>query len=189
MAGARRRGGRKAGPLALATRRPGVGRFLKPGSDCHAQLRAALPKILRVDRWSFSRTPKPAGESMNESRTCQRCGRAIEWRRKWAKVWESIRYCSDACRRHRPGAVDHAIEERILALLATRPKNATICPSEAARAEFPRDWRDRMEQVRQAARRLVANGRIEITRQGRVVDPSSAKGPIRLRRARGFPKA
>jgi hypothetical protein len=71
--------------------------------------------------------------------------------------------------------VDHAIEERILALLATRPKNATICPSEAARAEFPRDWRDRMEQVRQAARRLVANGRIEITRQGRVVDPSSAK--------------
>ena len=32
-----------------------------------------------------------------------------------------------------------------------------------------------------AARRLVDAGRIEIIQRGRVVDPSTAKGPIRLR--------
>jgi Protein of unknown function (DUF3253) len=30
----------------------------------------------------------------------------------------------------------------------------------------------------------VASGRLEITQGGRVVDPSTAKGPIRLRRPR-----
>ena len=35
-----------------------------------------------------------------------------------------------------------------------------------------------------AARRLVDAGTVEITQKGRVVDPSAAKGPIRIRRAR-----
>jgi hypothetical protein len=39
-----------------------------------------------------------------------------------------------------------------------------------------------MEPARRAARRLVAVGRIEITQHGQVVDPSTAKGPVRLRR-------
>jgi hypothetical protein len=39
-----------------------------------------------------------------------------------------------------------------------------------------------MERVRMAARRLVARGELEILQKGRPVDPSRAKGPIRLRR-------
>jgi hypothetical protein len=38
-----------------------------------------------------------------------------------------------------------------------------------------------MEDARRAARRLVAAGLIEITQGGHVVDPSTAKGPVRLR--------
>jgi hypothetical protein len=38
-----------------------------------------------------------------------------------------------------------------------------------------------MESVRMAARRLQRAGRIEITQQGRPVNPDTAKGPIRLR--------
>lgn len=38
-----------------------------------------------------------------------------------------------------------------------------------------------MERARRAARRLVAEGRLEILQGSRVVDPSTAKGPIRLR--------
>jgi len=38
-----------------------------------------------------------------------------------------------------------------------------------------------MEPVRMAARRLVARGEAEITQKGSVVDPSTAKGPIRVR--------
>jgi hypothetical protein len=37
------------------------------------------------------------------------------------------------------------------------------------------------DRVRQAARRLVDHGEVEITQGGHVVDPSSAKGPIRIR--------
>ncbi|MEZ4320550.1 MAG: DUF2256 and DUF3253 domain-containing protein [Myxococcota bacterium] len=114
-------------------------------------------------------------------KTCARCGRRFEWRRKWADVWDEVRYCSTACRKARSRPEDEALERTILGLLAIRAAGATICPSEAARAVFPDDWRDEMEAARQAARRLVERGDLEITQKGRVVDPSTARGPIRLR--------
>lgn len=80
--------------------------------------------------------------------------------------------------------VDRRLEHTIEALLDARVAGATICPSEAARAVGGEAWRPLMEPARRAARRLVAAGRIEITQGGRVVDPSSATGPIRLRRVR-----
>jgi hypothetical protein len=48
----------------------------------------------------------------------------------------------------------------------------------------PEGWRGLMEPARMAARRLVAQGEVEIVQGGRAVDPSTAKGPIRIRRAR-----
>ncbi|WP_299083172.1 DUF2256 domain-containing protein [uncultured Ruegeria sp.] len=32
-------------------------------------------------------------------KTCSTCGRPFAWRKKWAKVWDEVRYCSDRCRR------------------------------------------------------------------------------------------
>ena len=32
------------------------------------------------------------------SKTCAACGRPFSWRRKWARDWESVKFCSDACR-------------------------------------------------------------------------------------------
>jgi len=115
-------------------------------------------------------------------KTCATCGRRIEWRKKWERCWDEVKFCSDACRRSKPSEADRSMEEAIIGLLSKRAAGATICPSEAARAAFPDDWRERMEDARRAARRLVAAGRIEILQGGRVVDPSTAKGPIRLRR-------
>jgi hypothetical protein len=82
--------------------------------------------------------------------------------------------------------MDGQLEEAILHLLATRPAAATICPSEAARSLRPDDWKTLMEPARQAARRLVAKKRILITQSGQVVDPSTAKGPVRIRRGPEF---
>jgi hypothetical protein len=45
-------------------------------------------------------------------------------------------------------------------------------------------WRELMEPARAAARRLVAAGEVVITQGGAVVDPSTARGPIRIRRVR-----
>jgi len=30
--------------------------------------------------------------------TCATCGRLFTWRKKWAKVWDQVKYCSDRCR-------------------------------------------------------------------------------------------
>jgi len=116
------------------------------------------------------------------SKLCVSCGREITWRKKWAANWEKVRYCSERCRRAPPSDSDGALESAILALLESRARGASICPSEAARAVFDTaQWRGEMENTRRAARRLVAAGKLEIIQSGRVVDPSRAKGPIRLR--------
>jgi hypothetical protein len=126
------------------------------------------------------------------SKICASCGRSFEWRRKWRDHWEQVRYCSDACRRRKVSDVDARLEERIVELLERRATGATLCPSEVARAESAEDWRSLMEPVRRAARRLCDRGVLEITQKGRRVDPSLARGPIRLRLRAGLrpsPKA
>ncbi|HJL43016.1 MAG TPA: DUF2256 and DUF3253 domain-containing protein [Myxococcales bacterium LLY-WYZ-16_1] len=118
------------------------------------------------------------------AKPCATCGRTIVWRKKWARNWDHVRYCSDRCRRHKPSSGDQALEKAILELLSERQNGASICPSEAAKAVGQTDWRELMEPARQAARRLVAEGKVEITQKGRVVDPSTARGPIRIRWSR-----
>lgn len=117
------------------------------------------------------------------AKICAKCGRRFTWRAKWANNWDEVRFCSARCRRERLSAVDRALEEAILALLQQRG-DKTICPSEAARRVDAQGWRALLEPARQAARRLVARGEVEILQRGRRVDPSSAKGPIRVGPAR-----
>ena len=37
------------------------------------------------------------------SKPCLACGRPMSWRRAWAKNWDEVRYCSDACRKNKSG--------------------------------------------------------------------------------------
>lgn len=136
------------------------------------------------------RKHKPqATSTTHPPKTCVACGRTVEWRKKWERDWDNVKFCSDACRTHKPGARDAALEAAILDLLGKRGAGKTICPSEAARAvagggELSNDraaWEPLMEPARAAARRLVAAGTILITQGSQVVDASTAKGAIRLR--------
>jgi len=98
-----------------------------------------------------------------------------------------VRWCSKRCRRRGLTTEDEALSSAILRLLDERRGGGSICPSEAARdvaGDDPEAWRPLMEPARAAARRLVAAGEVEITQGGRVVDPSVARGPIRVRRVR-----
>ena len=122
--------------------------------------------------------------SKQAEKVCVRCGRTMQWRAKWAKNWEQVKYCSDQCRRTRATATDSALEDAIVTLLGARARDASICPSEAARQVGGESWQSLMEPTRMAARRLVAQGTVQITQGGKVVDPSRAKGPIRIRLAR-----
>ncbi|MEN7341549.1 MAG: DUF2256 and DUF3253 domain-containing protein [Pseudomonadota bacterium] len=113
-------------------------------------------------------------------KVCERCGREITWRKKWARDWDQIKYCSKACRKTGLTSNDRDLEAAILAILAKRGQK-TMCPSEAAKAVGGEDWRALNEAARNAARRLVARDKIRIMQNNREVDPSRAKGPIRLR--------
>lgn len=131
------------------------------------------------------RKRKPERITPHRDKLCKTCGRAFAWRKEWERDWDVIKYCSEACRGKKPADADRALEAAILALLAERDDGATICPSEAAKAvggqEARRDWESLMEPARQAARRLAAAGKVVITQHGQVVDPATAKGPVRLR--------
>nr|WP_229714498.1 DUF2256 domain-containing protein [Aquisalinus luteolus] len=35
-------------------------------------------------------------------KTCAGCGLPFSWRKKWARDWDSVRYCSQRCRQSRP---------------------------------------------------------------------------------------
>ncbi len=34
-------------------------------------------------------------------KTCQHCGLPSTWSKKWEKVWDEVKYCSDRCRSER----------------------------------------------------------------------------------------
>ncbi|WP_217641973.1 DUF2256 domain-containing protein [Atopomonas hussainii] len=35
------------------------------------------------------------------SKTCACCGRPFSWRKKWARCWDEVRYCSTRCQGQR----------------------------------------------------------------------------------------
>ena len=148
------------------------------------------------------RKPKPDRPSPRKEKICKTCGRPFAFQKKWAQDWDIVKHCSDACRNQRATASGAELEQAILALLseltADGDKSKTICPSEAAKLvagyagggyesardkqrSHRRDWEALVEPARAAARRLVAEKKIVITQHNEVIDPSTAKGPIRLR--------
>ncbi|MBX9911646.1 MAG: DUF2256 domain-containing protein [Beijerinckiaceae bacterium] len=32
-------------------------------------------------------------------KTCLHCARPFTWRKKWERVWDEVKYCSERCRR------------------------------------------------------------------------------------------
>jgi hypothetical protein len=37
------------------------------------------------------------------SKPCVACGRPMTWRKSWEKNWDSVKYCSERCRRQGSG--------------------------------------------------------------------------------------
>ena len=103
-----------------------------------------------------------------EPKTCLACGRRIEWRKKWERDWDEVRYCSTSCRRHGVTEADRELETTLVRRLGPGRKSTLDLDGEPER---------------RAARRLVAGGGYAMVQKGRVVDPSTARGPVQLRRA------
>ena len=76
-----------------------------------------------------------------------------------------------------------AAREATLALLAARADDATVCPSEVARAltVATGEWRDAMPEVHAAVDALVAEGAVQLSWKGRPL--ALRAGPYRIARA------
>ena len=121
---------------------------------------------------------------MPPSKACATCGRHFSYRKRWARVWDSVKFCSGACRKHKVGSKEVQLEQSILTLLHACGRGKTICPSQAARAVYGEAaglMPQNMQRTRAAARRLCTKGQLAVTQGGRVVDPDTARGPIRLK--------
>jgi hypothetical protein len=77
-------------------------------------------------------------------------------------------------------AGERAIEAAILSHVIALGPDKSISPNEIAMSLGP-DWRTKLTAVRRAAIHLAVAGQIDILRKGKKVDPTGAKGVIRLR--------
>ncbi|ATB63408.1 DUF2256 domain-containing protein [Pseudomonas mosselii] len=41
-------------------------------------------------------------KSLLPSKVCGVCDRPFNWRKRWARCWDQVRYCSERCRRSAP---------------------------------------------------------------------------------------
>tara|TARA_B100001971_G_scaffold215185_1_gene259363 strand:+ start:31260 stop:31658 length:399 start_codon:yes stop_codon:yes gene_type:complete len=112
---------------------------------------------------------------------CQSCGRPFTYDPKRSGSENVVKYCSKKCRREKRDKKESFLEEEILNLLMSRDHDKTICPSEVARLLYPDDFKNYMEDIRCAGRRLVLKEKITITQKGREVDTLNFKGPIRFK--------
>ncbi|OXY83738.1 MULTISPECIES: DUF2256 domain-containing protein [Oceanimonas] len=43
---------------------------------------------------------------------CVVCGRPFGWRKKWAREWNNVKYCSRRCRSHRRGPAASEVDAK-----------------------------------------------------------------------------
>ena len=54
--------------------------------------------MMRFMQGKDSTLAKMRKKSDLPAKLCGVCARPFVWRKKWAKVWDEVRYCSDRCR-------------------------------------------------------------------------------------------
>ncbi len=59
------------------------------------------PGAMRFMGLEYAALAKMRKKSDLPSKLCIVCARPFVWRKKWAKVWDEVRYCSDRCRGER----------------------------------------------------------------------------------------
>ncbi len=114
-------------------------------------------------------------------RICQSCGRTMEWRARWAKNWDEVKYCSSACRSHRPTELDRQIERLIIDACSAVAAGRSVPEPQIVRQVQQQLEQVTAERVRWAGRRLVAASRVEFIQKNRVIEPSTARGALDYR--------
>lgn len=59
---------------------------------------AGSPVPGRLAREERCAMPRGVRKSDLPVKTCAHCGRPFTWRKKWERVWDAVKFCSDRCR-------------------------------------------------------------------------------------------
>lgn len=78
--------------------------------------------------------PHRADQIRHADKVCAACGRLFSWRKKWERDWDRVKYCSMACKRWKPTALDLTLERTILGLLASSAGGVAISLEEVVKA-------------------------------------------------------
>ncbi|MFN9335181.1 MAG: DUF3253 domain-containing protein [Alphaproteobacteria bacterium] len=78
-----------------------------------------------------------------------------------------------------------AITDAMLRIAAERGPEKSLCPTDVARAVSAENWRPLLGAVRKVAADLARQGKIEILRKGKPINPDDMRGVIRLRATSG----
>ena len=118
-------------------------------------------------------------------KSCSSCGRSFTWRKSFAKNWDTVKYCSNTCRKRKLSKIDQQIENTILKLLESQPHPIPLTTGQIADLfDFGND-KNLLESIKRAARRLEAKSFVIITQDGKRVDSSTAKGHLQIRKHNG----
>ena len=74
-----------------------------------------------------------------------------------------------------------AITDALLRIAAERGPEKSLCPTDVARAVSAENWRPVLSAVRKVAADLARQGKIEILRKGKPINPDDMRGVVRLR--------
>jgi hypothetical protein len=74
-----------------------------------------------------------------------------------------------------------AITDAMLRIAADGGPEKSLCPTDVARAVSAENWRPLLGAVRKVAADLARQGKIEILRKGKPINPDDMRGVIRLR--------
>tara|TARA_B100000427_G_scaffold176114_1_gene146527 strand:- start:143 stop:523 length:381 start_codon:yes stop_codon:yes gene_type:complete len=118
-------------------------------------------------------------------KSCSSCGRSFTWRKSFAKNWDAVKYCSNACRKRKLSKIDQQIENSIFELLETQTYPTPLTTSQIADLLDFGDDKNLLESIKRAARRLEAKSFVIITQDGKRVDSSKAKGHLQIRKQDG----
>lgn len=110
-------------------------------------------------------------------KVCASCGRPMVWRKAWEKNWDSIRYCSDSCRRDKLDKNSLHVREAILLAIKNLDPSKTICPIEIAKSLWS-EWESHLEEVRRVGRILHHEKLIVIIQNGKPIKDLNFKGPV-----------
>ncbi|PNW83999.1 hypothetical protein CHLRE_04g212350v5 [Chlamydomonas reinhardtii] len=73
---------------------------LRP-SPLAGSLARPVARPLRVESKKGDNRGKAVAKENLPTKVCATCGLPFTWRKKWEKVWDEVRYCSDRCRGNR----------------------------------------------------------------------------------------